>query len=157
MIQLELNALIEHLRQSGYEATLQSKTQQIYILLRIADKEFPLFVRIFDKSSLLQLLVFLPMKIKPGVQGDLARLLHQINSDLDIPGYGMDETAGLVFYRCMLPALDKTVQGNVLDAYLKSIKLICETISSPIFAVASGMASYADILRQAKEIRNKNL
>jgi hypothetical protein len=153
MIQLNLNALINYLRDKNYDAQMQKETQQIYIILKIAGKEFPLFIRIFDQSDLLQLLVFLPVNIKPSVYPDLARLLHQLNKELDIPGFGMDESAGVVFYRCMLPILEKKIEEPLLDAFLKSIGVICESICSPVFVVASGSASYTEIIAKAKEIK----
>ncbi|HEY4832398.1 MAG TPA: YbjN domain-containing protein [Waddliaceae bacterium] len=153
MIQLNLNVLIKYLRDKHYDAQLQSETQQIYIILKIAGREFPLFIRIFEQSDLLQLLVFMPINIKQGAYADLARLLHQLNKELDIPGFGMDESAGVVFYRCMLPVLDKKIEESLLDSFLKSISVICESICPPIFTVASGSASYAEIIAKAKEIK----
>ena len=153
MIQLNLNELLKYLRAKNYDAQLQKETQQIYIILKLAGKEFPLFIRIFEQSDLLQLLVFIPVNIKPIVYPDLARLLHQLNKELDIPGFGMDESAGVVFYRCMLPILDKKIDESLLNGFLKSIFVICETISPPVFIVASGSASYAEVIAKAKAIK----
>ena len=153
MIELNLSVLLKYLRDKQYDAQLQKETQQIYIILKIARKEFPLFIRIFEQSDLLQLLVFMPVNIKPGMHGDLARLLHHLNKELDIPGFGMDETAGVAFYRCMLPALDKKIEETMLDAFLKSIMVICESICPPVFAVANGTATYNEVLNKAKEIK----
>jgi hypothetical protein len=150
-MKVSLDDLLKFLKKKNYDAKLQSETRQIYTILQFEGKEFPLFLRIFDQSDLLQLLVFMPTQIKPGTHADLARLLHLINKELDIPGFGMDENSGVAFYRCMLPTPGRKIDPELLGAYLKSIELICESVSPSVIAVAGGFASYGDILRAAKE------
>ena len=156
MIKVTLDSLQEYLRKKKHDVQLQKETQQLYIILKIEGKEFPLFLRIFEQSELLQLLVFMPTPIKPGTHADVARLLHLLNKELDIPGFGMDENTHLAFYRCMLPIPGKKIDETLFDAYFKSIELICESITAPVFAVASGLATYQEILQKAKESVEKN-
>ncbi|MFQ5729728.1 MAG: YbjN domain-containing protein, partial [Waddliaceae bacterium] len=111
MMKVTLDALLKFLKKKNYDAKLQRETQQIYIILKLEEKEFPLFLRIFEQSDLLQLLVFMPIQIKPGTHADLARLLHLINKELDIPGFGMDENSEVAFYRCMLPTPEKKIDS----------------------------------------------
>lgn len=151
MMKVSLDNLLKFLEKRNYDAKLQNETQQIYHILKISGMEFPLFIRIFDQSDLLQLLVFMPAQIKPGTHADLARLLHLINKELDIPGFGMDENSGVAFYRLMLPIFGKKIDETLLETFLKSIQTICESISPSVIAVASGQISYGDILRKAKE------
>lgn len=148
MIEVTINSLLKYFNESGREATLQEETQQIYRILAVAGKEFPLFIRIFDQSSLLQLLVFMPSKIKAGTHGDLARLLHHMNKELDLPGFGMDENNEVVFYRCMLPTPQRKIQKDVLESFLKSIEVVCESFSPAILAVATGQTTYSEILQK---------
>jgi hypothetical protein len=156
MIKVDLDSLFKFLSEKKYDPKVQNETKQIYILLNVNGREFPLFIRIFDSSNLLQLLVFMPCQIKPGVHNDLARLLHLINKELDLPGFGMDENAGVTFYRNMLPTPNKKIDTNLLEIFLKSIQLICESISPPVIAVAGGLATFEEILKQANESnRNK--
>lgn len=154
MIDTTPNAIIKALKEWKYEPKLQTETGQIYLILHYHGIDFPLFVRIFDQSDLLQLLVFMPSKIKPGTEEDLARLLHLVNKEMDIPGFGMDENAAVVFYRAMLPTPDKKIDPAVLQAYIKSIHVICESLSQPVLAVASGQTTYAEIIRVRDESLN---
>jgi hypothetical protein len=151
MIKVDLDSLLKFLAEKKYDAKLQNETKQIYVILSLEGREFPLFIRIFDSSDLLQLLVFMPCQIKHGVHADLARLLHLINKELDLPGFGMDENAAVTFYRCMLPIPNKKIDENLLETHLKSITLICESISPPVIAVASGLATFEEILKKANE------
>lgn len=151
MIKVDLNTLQKFLTDKNYDAKLQEETNQIYVILKVSGREFPLFLRIFESSDLLQLLAFMPCQIKHGTHADLARLLHLINKELDIPGFGMDESAGVTFYRCMLPIPGKQIDERLLETYIKSIELICESISPPIIAVAGGLATFSEILQKARE------
>lgn len=151
MINVTINDLLCHLKNNGYDASLQSETQQIVMVLNIENREYPLFVRLFEESGLIQLLAFMPAKIKPGTHADLARLLHMINRELDIPGFGMDENAEVSFYRCMLPTVDKKIDERTFDSFMKSIELICKSITPSVIAVSSGLISYGDVVRKKNE------
>ena len=151
MINLELKSLLEHLRDKKIEAQIQKETNQIYILFKIAEKEYPVFLRIFEGGELLQLLAFIPCNIKPEALNDTARLLHLLNKELDIPGFGMDETAMVIFYRCMIPAKDQQIDEALLDAYLNSIQIIAKTFSAVIIAVAYGATTYKEVLKKSEE------
>lgn len=155
MIKVDQDSLLQFLKSKSFDAKLQAETKQIYTLLSVQGRDFPLFIRIFEPSDLLQLLVFMPCQIKHGTHADLARLLHLINKELDIPGFGMDENAEVVFYRCMLPVPGKKIDEKLLETYLKSIQLICESISPPVIAVASGLATFAEIMKKANEQNTK--
>ena len=151
MIKVDLKTLLKFLTDLNFDAKLQEDTKQIYVILKVSGREFPLFLRIFESSDLLQLLAFMPCQIKHGTHADLARLLHLINKELDIPGFGMDESAEVAFYRCMLPTPGKQIDKRLLETYVKSIELICESIAPPVIAVASGLATFSEILQKARE------
>ena len=150
MIEVTLGALTAHLKNENYDASIQKETSQVYAVLKIDGKEFPLFLRIFDESDLLQLIIFIPTPIKEGTEGDLARILHLINRELDIPGFGMDEKSGVAFYRIMLPTASKKIGKTLLNNYLKSMELICKNFSPVVMAVGNGLAKYDEILKQVQ-------
>lgn len=151
MIKLELKKLLEYLHQKDLNAQIQKETNQIYILFKIGEQEYPLFLRIFEGGELLQLLAFIPCNIKHDAVNDTARLLHLLNKELDVPGFGMDETAMVVFYRCMIPAKNEEVDSKLLDAYMNSIQIVCKTFSPVITAVAFGTATYSEVVKKAKD------
>lgn len=154
MIPMTLPTILAYLRQNHYSTEMQAETQQIYTILKLSNKEYPLFLRILDEGHLLQLLVFIPAPFKKEVLCDLARLLHLLNKELDLPGFGLDEMAGAIFYRLMLPAQRKEVDQELLLAFIKTIEHVCKTFANPIEAVAYGQMSLDEILKKVKEMES---
>lgn len=150
MISVTNKNLVEFLKQHKFDANIQNETGQVVVIFKISGQDFPLFLRPFEGSGLLQLLVFIPSQIKQGTHNDLARLMHLVNKELDIPGFGMDEDSDTCFYRVMLPTIDNKIDERILDSYLKSLQLICEQIAPTVLAVANGVATFEDILRKTK-------
>lgn len=166
------DALLAFMKKNNYEAAIQPDTGQVYTILKIEKKEYPLFLRIFDGGNLLQLLVFIPSYLQPydeskissmaekesqeATIADIARLLHLFNKELDLPGFGMDEMAGIVFYRLMLPTPKKKVEDEVLAAFLKTMEKVCQMFSVPIEAISSGKMPLNEVLTKAKEMEKSS-
>lgn len=175
MVNMTPEAILAFLQKNKYEADIQADTQQVYTIFKIDQKEYPLFLRVFDEGHLLQLLVFIPCMLEPNeplvlgkkshldstpypqqaVIADLARLLHLLNKELDVPGFGMDEMAGVVFYRLMLPTPKKKIEEDLLLAFLKTTEHVCQMFSTPIEAVSSGQMTLDQILAKAQEMENQ--
>ncbi len=151
MFQATLPDLLECMRRHKYEVDIQHDSKQIFTILKIEKQEYPLFLRIFEESQLLQLLVFIPTQMTPATTVDVARLLHLLNKEVDMPGFGMDEMANIIFYRLMIPLHKKKVDEELFLTYLKASKHICEMFALPIEAVASGHATLNDILEKVKQ------
>lgn len=171
MINISTESLLEFMRKNKYESDIQVDTNQVYTILKVNDKEYPLFLRVFDEGHLLQVLAFIPTHLKQrnpqesssqselindkAVLCDLARLLHLLNKELDVPGFGMDEMAGVVFYRLMLPTPKKKIDPDLLLAFLKTVDHVCKMFSTPIEAVSSGQMTLDQILAKAQEMEQK--
>jgi len=155
MPNLAIPDLLDFLKNKDYDAQIQKETDQIYIILKISEREFPLFIRIMGEGGLVQLMVFFPCNIKAEAVSDLARLLHTLNKELDIPGFGMDEKAGVAFYRCMIPTIDNQFNESVLEGFLNSVKIVCETFSPAVEAVAFGATTFDELLKKAEEQAQK--
>lgn len=174
MVNMTPEEILAFMRKQGYEADIQSDTQQVYTIFKIEHKEYPLFLRIFDNGHLLQLLVFIPCHLEPNerfapgqrsapsgsapnqaVVADLARLLHLLNKELDVPGFGMDEMAGVVFYRLMLPTPKKKIDADLLLAFLKTVEHVCQMFSTPIEAISTGQMTLDEILAKAQEMEEQ--
>lgn len=155
LIKLDLEAIKKHLIQKNFDVQYQKETNQLFTLLKVESREYPLFVRIYEEGDLLQLILFIPCNIHPGAEPEIARLLHTINKEIDIPGFGMDETADVIFYRCMLPAFDKQIEEGFLDVYLQSLPMIADSFTAVIVTAASGSATYDEIMEKMKEIQKK--
>ena len=143
------------MRAQNYQAEIQEDTNQIYTILKIGQNEHPLFLRIFEESRLLQLLIFIPCPVKKEIAPDMGRLLHLLNKELDVPGFGMDETAQVVFYRLMLPMINKKIEEELLVTYLKTMEQVCTIFSKPIEAVGFGHATFEEILKKAMEMEQQ--
>jgi hypothetical protein len=175
MINMVPEAILAFMRKNQYDADLQADTQQVYTIFKLNQREYPLFLRVFDEGHLLQLLVFLPCPLEPhesseesepyrtsmkyndklAIIADIARLLHLLNKELDIPGFGMEEIAGVVFYRVMLPTPKKKIEGELLLAFLKTVEHVCQMFATPIEAVSSGQMTLNQILAKAKEMKKE--
>lgn len=153
MIKLDIDEIQAYLHQKGVNIHLQKETNQLYLLFKIAETEFPVFIRVFDGDELLQLLAFLPCNFSDITLEDTARLLHLLNKEMDIPGFGIDENASVVFYRCMLPASSQKIDAAVLDAYLNTIEVVCKSFTPVITAVAQGGLTFEEVLKKAQENR----
>ncbi len=156
MIELNLNALLQFLKEQGLQASIQQETQQVYAPLQVEQREFPFFSRVFDQSGLLQLLVFIPCKLQDKTLSDVCRLLHMFNKELDIPGFGLDEVAGVVFFRCMVPGHDGEIPEDTVLSFLQTLKTVCNSFSPAVEAMAAGAITFDQMLAKAKEAQ-KNL
>ena len=157
MIPLELDKIQNHLRSQKIEVELQKETNQLCILLKIAEREFPLFIRAYEGGELLQLLAFLPCNTKEATVADTARLLHLLNKEIDVPGFGMDEEPEVVFYRCMIPVRDKQIDEKILDSYMNATQVVCQSFAPVIAAVAYGAITFDDVIKKSKEQSNQSL
>lgn len=155
MISLHLDSLLAYLIKKGVQAELQDQTNQIVVLFKIGDREFPLFIRIFEGGELLQLLTFVPCNMKKSAFADTGRLLHLLNKELDVPGFGLDEDNSVIFYRCMIPTQNHQLDETLFDAYMNSTQLVCKSFSPVIASVAYGSISFEEILQKTRE-QNKN-
>ena len=156
MINMTPEALLSVLKKNHYDdAAIQDETNQVYTILKMDQKEYPLFLRVFDDGHLLQMLAFIPCQLEKEVIPDMARLLHLLNKELDVPGFGMDEMAGVVFYRIMLPTPKKKIDSELLLAFLKTIEHVCQMFAAPIEAIGFGQATLEQILQKAQELEQK--
>jgi hypothetical protein len=157
MIPLDLENILKHLKKNAIEAQLQKDTNQISIVFKIAERDFPVFIRIYDGQELVQLLAFLPCSTKQNTIADTARLLHLLNKELDVPGFGMDESASVVFYRCIIPAKNKQFDKDLFDAFLNAVQVVCRSFAPVIAAVAYGGVSFEEVLKKSLETGNRSV
>lgn len=151
MVALDLTTIYTHLKTKGHDVKLQEETQQIYEVITVNSLEYALFIKVSEEKTTLQLMMFYPIPLKDQYFGEVGRLLHLLNKTIDVPGFCMDENTRIVFYRSVIPAIDNSIDDDTLDAYVASTKLIAETFSNVIQAVAQGTASYQEVAKKAKE------
>lgn len=151
MIPLNIDSILEYLKSQNFDAKLQEATQQIYILFRIEDGEFPLFIRVDQHSNILQLFLFLPCSMRPKAPPEVARLLHLLNKEIDMPGFGLDETASVIFYRSVVLLPSNEIDGTLLSNVIASMVRLGPVFFPIILAVANG-AYFEAVAPDARKI-----
>jgi hypothetical protein len=155
MLPLNFTEIQKFLAEKNVPTEFQQETDQLILKLMIAQKEFPLFIRIYDGGEMVQLLAFIPFQYKPETSNDMARLVCLLNKELDVPGFGMDEDALVVFFRAMIPVTDKLLESTFLLGFLNAVQLACQTFTPVIATVGAGNTTFAEVLKKAKEQHQK--
>jgi hypothetical protein len=151
MITLTLKNVFELLQKKSLDVKLQEETNQVLLTAHIEDQDYPVFIRLLNNSTMLQLVTFMPNKLTPKSRNDVARLLHLFNVELDTPGFGMDENSGLIFFRNIIFATKGQFDEALLDKHLNAIYLVCKTFTPAIDALASGLITFDEVLKKASE------
>lgn len=141
---------------AGYPADIQELERQLAFGIRQESPEFgvldfPAFLRLYESGDLLQIIVFIPTTYKMGRAPDLARLLHLLNKQLEIPGFGMEEEASVIFYRLMIP-FERAVDSKTLHRGIKVAEATSIAFAPIITAVAQGATTFHDIVQQQKTV-----
>lgn len=153
---LSKDRLLAHLKKKGFNAEHQTETDQLSVILNIDGADFPLFIRILPQGPVLQLLVFIPCKLQKRTIPDIARLLHLLNKEMDVPGFGLDELANVLFYRVTIPALNNKIDMTLFDTYVSSIQMICRSFTPVITNVSIGTMTFDSVMEKAKESHKSN-
>lgn len=139
MIALEIESLMKYLEGRKLEAKYFEATKQIALILNEDDKDFPVFLQVDPTGKILQIFTIMPCTMRPKAPLEMARLLHLLNKEIDLPGFGMDENAGLVFYRNVFVTGHGKIDKIVLDQIFESLPNICKAFFNPISSVANGV------------------
>ncbi len=151
MLSLNINHFCDHIKSLGYVCHIQDQTGQICVDLPVLDGTLPTFIRIYDTQDLFQIIVIYPMKITDGSLNTVSRLLHILNKEIDLPGFCLDETLNIVFYRMAFPALDGQIHKKLLDTMLVSVQNLSTQFIPPIAQAANGLIDLEELLKKAKE------
>lgn len=169
-------ALFEFIKKNKFTCEIQKDL--VANTFQIGRKSFTLYLKAMDQGDVLQLLVFLPSHLQPNKHfsatteetasltnsisnlnpsaADLSRLLLLLNKELDLPGFGLDELGGTVYFRLMLPTPKKRIDDELLMTYLKKIQHLCAIFSTPIEAISAGLMSLEQFLEKTKEMAKNN-
>lgn len=148
-IHVTLEGLQQFLQQKQFPAEIDEKSKQITSSLPIGGQDYPLFVKV--DSNMVQLILFIPYAMNPQTVNDVARLLHYLNKEIDMPGFGMDETARAIFYRCSLPTTHGQIDPALLDTLLAAFPKIGYAFFPTILAIANGNTRFENILKKLKK------
>ncbi len=135
---LNQNNLLKYLNELKLKPILQKQTNQIYIEMKILNSDVPVFFDIRSENAFLHTIAYLPYQLQKKTLHEAARMLHHLNRELDMPGFGMDEQEKLMFYRCMIPCLNKKIDEQLLNVYLSTTRVACETFMQGISSIVTG-------------------
>jgi hypothetical protein len=147
----QLSLLADALKELGLPAEIQADSQQVFILHKADDIEFPVFARFVGSGQFVQLIAFLPGTLTEETSDDSARLLHMINREIDMPGFGMDEENQVAFYRLIMPAKQSQIDMELLEVYCKTVGEVLKTFANLAFAVIQGRLSLEEVKERAKD------
>lgn len=150
MIPSTNDGIIKFLTQHKLNPSVQKETNQVYVVFKIDGQDFPLFFRIYEGEELLQMLIFFPLQLKPERLNPMARMLHLLNKEIDLPGFGMDESVGLVFHRITIPIFNHKIETNLLESYLQAVPKICKQFYPAIAGTALTDLSFEEILKKSQ-------
>jgi hypothetical protein len=151
MIPATNEGILELLQEEGKEAVLQKETNQVFYLLKTNNQEFAVFFRFYEGEELLQILTFFPMQLKKERYNTMARMLHYLNREIDLPGFGMDEKLGVVFHRIMIPIFNEgQLEKTSIKSYLDAIEKIAEHFFTILHGTAESTLSYEEILKKSQ-------
>jgi hypothetical protein len=153
-IDFSLHALLAYLKANQLQPELQKETGQTFIMYEIQNFEVPVFFLLHSESKLLQLVAYLPYHLPEKTLGETARLLHILNKELDMPGFGLDENEKLMFYRAVLPCLDGKIETRLFNMYLGTARIACETFMHAIGVIVSGSATVDALMKEKKRQEN---
>jgi hypothetical protein len=153
MIKLTNSDLLKHLEEKQLKPQMQNETGQIVMAFRLNNKDFPIFLRIAEDEDFLQVLSFLPTKIKEGQHSAIARFLHHVNNQVNLPGFSMDDQQDLVFYRIILPCPGRELSEQMLEKFLGAIFNVSNTFYPIVSQLSEATISYKDAMKKLRELR----
>ncbi|MBS0655445.1 MAG: YbjN domain-containing protein [Verrucomicrobia bacterium] len=145
------------LKKMKIEGKVQQETNQVYAVFHHEKKEYPIFLRSLHEGELLQFLTFIPCYVEQSKVSDMARFLHMLNKELDMPGFCIDEGSLTVFYRLVLPTLKKEYNEDAFEAFINTSQTICKSFATVIEALAIGAMTLEEIIKKAHELRGSQV
>lgn len=153
MFKPSLPSLHHHLAKRHPQAFIQQETSQVVLPLRFEGADFPMFFRPMEGNPTVQLMTFFPFSLRSTDLGQVARLLHLLNKELDLPGFGMDEQHQVVFYRVMIPLFEGKMSPPMLDAHIEATEKTIELFVRAIGSVIAGQLTIDQILQRASTFK----
>lgn len=150
-LDFSLAALLSYLNSRQLNPEIQKETGQLHITYKLQkNEELPVFFHLHMESKLLQIVAYLPYELPEKTLGETARLLHLLNKEMDMPGFGLDEKQHLIFYRAVVPSLDDKIETRLFDLSLGAARVACETFMRTIALIVSGAMNVNTLMKEGK-------
>ncbi|MFA6916747.1 MAG: YbjN domain-containing protein [Parachlamydiales bacterium] len=148
MINVTLDSILELLEKNDLNPMLQEETKQVSLSFKLHDADFPMFIKVVHEGDLIQVLQFIPAHLDKNHVSDVARLMHYLNKEMDLPGFGFDENNQMMFFRLVLPTAKHKVDPDLLLAFINAARIACETFAPMIQNVNLGRTRFKEILEK---------
>lgn len=148
--------LLAILKSFELNAEEEPTTGQVYAPITTQHGEVPLFCLVLDSQLLLQFCAVFPSEVTEKTAPDTARLLHVLNKDIDMPGFGMDEEKGTIFYRIMVPCLNKEIDKELVKITIDAVTNVCDHFMPAVHLVANGDYTLERLIEESKAMEAKN-
>lgn len=143
-------SLIAFLTEHHLNPCMQEESGLPYISYPVQGYEIIVFFLLRQESHLLQIMAYLPFKLPKATVSETARMLHILNKELDMPGFGMDEEEELVFYRSVIPCPLRQIDKKLFQTYLTTSRFACTTFLQAIKLLASGEISLHQLIEKGR-------
>jgi hypothetical protein len=137
-------SIIQSLKERGIEAHLQKETGQVLIQRTIDGVDFPFFLKILPTGPFIQCVSFIPYELPEEVSLEFLSLLHFINRQIDLPGFGYDELSKYSFLRYNIPAFNNEIDGDTVKGILLRMEKLLELFAGFVLSVAQDPSSYSE-------------
>ncbi len=144
--------ILRFLKAEGHDVQTDAETQQHYFMFSLANLEVPFFVKVDKDNILLQLVSYLPFQVAKDGAPTLARALHVFNRQMEVPGFGMEETEGTVFYRLVYPCPSKQIDEATTRLLIHAAALAIETFLLTLKAMEEQEITMEQIATQERSL-----
>lgn len=151
MNSLDLENICTTLKELGHEASIQEESQQVLLPISVNEADYPSFFRYMADGEFLQGICFIPCTVIESAISDMARLLHMIDKELDMPGFGLDEKNQVVFFRMVIPTAKKVIDPKLTQTYLMAMHQVVSHFGALVQNVAMGKLSVKEVIRQMEQ------
>lgn len=150
MMKLTHDGIVKLLNERNLKPEYQKDHDQTFIVMNVKSQEVPIFFGIRAEGSLLQLIAYIPFEMHKTTLTEVARLMHILNKEVDMPGFCIDEGQMLMFYRLVVPCLNGEFDERFFNMYLGTIKVALETFMGAILMVSGGQITVDQFLKGSK-------
>lgn len=144
--------ILRFLKAEGHGLHTDKQTHQHHFMFPLANIEVPIFVKVFDGNILLQIVGYLPFQIAKGSAPTLARALHVFNREMDLPGFGMEEKEGTVFYRLVYPCPSQQIEEDTARLLIGATALAMETFLLTLKAMEEQKITMEQVATQERPL-----
>jgi hypothetical protein len=150
-LDFNLAALFSYLNSERLNPEVHKETEQLHITYKLQkNEELHVFFHLHTPSKLLQIVAYLPYQLPEKTLGETARLLHFLNKEMDVPGFGLDEKQHLIFYRVVLPCLDDKIETRLFNLSLGAARVACDSFMRTIVLIVSGAMNVTTLMKEGE-------